>query len=105
MPLVTNIASFSENNTGVYAIQYESNKPGQGKLPPAIANIFFQPISINRAAKETLNALPGIGPVLAERIVLEREDRGPFRSNDELLHIKGLGPKKLARLIDYITLD
>jgi DNA uptake protein ComE-like DNA-binding protein len=43
--------------------------------------------------------------MLAERIVRRRGDKGPFRSKDELLHITGIGPNKLARLIDSIILD
>ena len=87
------------------AFQYKSNLPQPVNLPPPVANIFFQPISINRADKETLSALPGIGPMLAERIVFRRDDKGPFRSKDDLLHISGIGPKKLARLVDSIILD
>ena len=87
------------------AFQYKSNLPQPVNLPPPVANIFFQPISINRADKETLSTLPGIGPMLAERIVHRRGDKGPFRSKDELLHITGIGPNKLARLIDSIILD
>jgi len=79
--------------------------PQPVNLPPAVANIFFEPISINRAGKEILSTLPGIGPMLAERIVLRREAKGPFRSKDELLHISGIGPKKFARLVDTIILD
>ena len=87
------------------AFQYKSNLPQPVNLPPPVANIFFQPISINRADKEILSTLPGIGPKLAERIVFRRDDKGPFRSKDELLHISGIGPKKFARLVDSIILD
>jgi competence ComEA-like helix-hairpin-helix protein len=89
----------------VAAFQYKSDVPQAVNLPPAVANIFFQPISINRAEKEILSTLPGIGPKLAERIVLRRDNKGPFRSKDELLHITGIGPKKLDRLLDHIILD
>lgn len=74
-------------------------------LPPEVANIFSQPIPINRADKDILGALPGIGPVLAERIIQRRMVKGPFSRKDELLHIAGIGPKKLARLADHIVID
>ena len=102
---VSNQSDSSEFDSRVLALQYKSNLLQQAKLPPAVANIFFKPISINRADKDALSTLPGIGPTLAERIVKRREGRGPFRSKDELLHISGIGPKKLARLKDSIILD
>ena len=105
LPLVTIPSAPPESDSMVSAIRYKSNVPQPVNLPPAVANIFFEPISINRAGKEILRTLPGIGPMLAERIVLRREAKGPFRSKDELLHINGIGPKKFARLVDTIILD
>ena len=105
LSLVTRTSASPEFDFWVSAIKYKSDLLQPVNLPPAVANIFFLPISINRADKEILSTLPGIGPVLAERIVHRREDRGPFSSKDELLHITGIGPKKLARLIDHIILD
>ena len=89
----------------VFAIQYTGNSPAIVNLPPNVANIFFLPISINRANKNILSTLPGIGPVLAERIVQRRKENGPFRSKDELLHITGIGPGKLTRLSHHIVID
>ncbi len=105
LPHVTIPSAPPESDSMVSAIRYKSNVPQPVNLPPAVANIFFEPISINRAGKEILSTLPGIGPMLAERIVLRREAKGPFRSKDELLHINGIGPKKFARLVDTIILD
>jgi DNA uptake protein ComE-like DNA-binding protein len=105
LPLVTRTTASPEFHSRVSAIQYESGLPQSVNLPPAVANIFFKPIPINRAEKEILSTLPGIGPVLAGRIIDRREDKGPFRSKDELLNINGIGPKKLARLVDNIVLD
>lgn len=89
----------------VFAIQYNEDSPQLINLPPKVANIFFLPISINRADKNILSVLPGIGPVLAERIVQRRKEKGPFRSKDELLHITGIGYKKLSMLSDHIIID
>jgi competence protein ComEA len=102
---LSNQSDSTDFDSRVLALQYKSNLPQPVKLPPAVANIFFQSISINRADKVTLSTLPGIGITLAERIVKRREDRGPFSSKNELLHISGIGPKKLARLKDSIILD
>lgn len=50
---------------------------------------------LNEASKEKLVELPGIGPVLADRIIAYREKNGPFQDVNELLRIKGIGNKKL----------
>ena len=105
LPIVTRTTASPEFDSRVSAIRYESGLPQSINLPPAVANIFFKPIPINRAEKEILSTLPGIGPVLAARIIQRREEKGPFRSKDELLHITGIGPKKLAQLVDNIVLD
>jgi hypothetical protein len=105
LPLVTRTSASPEFDSRVSAFQYKSDLLQPINLPPAVANIFFMPISLNRAEKEILSTLPGIGPVLAARIVHRRENFGPFNSKDELLHISGIGPKKLARLVGHIILD
>jgi comEA protein len=56
------------------------------------------PIDLNEATAQELTALPGIGPVRAAAIVRLREARGAFRSIDELLDVRGIGPVTLERL-------
>ena len=55
------------------------------------------PLDLNTATAAELDALPGIGPVLAARIV-EHRRHGAFRSVEELLSVPGIGPRLLARL-------
>lgn len=55
-------------------------------------------VDVNRAGAEELDRLPGIGPVLAGRILAHRERHGPFRDPDELLAVPGIGPRLLERL-------
>lgn len=59
-------------------------------------------ISVNRATASDLEALPGVGPVLAERIVAYREENGPFRAPEDLLDVPGIGESKLASIRDLI---
>jgi len=61
-------------------------------------------ININTAEKQNLVKLPKIGPVTAERIIRFRDDYGPFKSFDDLLKVKGIGPKTLEKLKPQITL-
>ncbi|HEV8539578.1 MAG TPA: ComEA family DNA-binding protein [Nitrospiraceae bacterium] len=55
-------------------------------------------VDLNRASLEQLEQLPGLGHVLAQRVVLWRDTHGRFRSVDELAKVKGIGVKKLARI-------
>ncbi len=61
-------------------------------------------IDINSAGYFDLQTLPGIGPVLAERIMAYRDSVGAFRSADELLNVQGIGEKKYARIKDRIAI-
>ena len=56
------------------------------------------PVDLNRAGVGDLDGLPGIGPVIAGRIVLQRRRFGPFHQVDELLAVRGVGPRLLERI-------
>ena len=62
------------------------------------------PIAINRASAKELEALDGIGPVLASRIVAYRNANGPFVTLEALLEVSGIGPAKLAQFKEKIRL-
>ncbi|NPV13479.1 helix-hairpin-helix domain-containing protein [candidate division WOR-3 bacterium] len=60
-------------------------------------------LDINQATAEQLEALPGIGSVIAQRIVEYREKHGGFKTVDELLEVTGIGPKRLAGIKDFVV--
>lgn len=60
-------------------------------------------VDINTASIEEFDALPGIGPALAQRIVEYRRQNGPFQKVDDLLAVKGVGPKMLAKIRDRLA--
>lgn len=62
------------------------------------------PIDINSASAYELSFLPGIGQVIAGRIVDYRVEHGAFSEFAELLNVDGIGPSRLEELLPYITL-
>lgn len=60
-------------------------------------------VDVDRAAAIELDRLPRIGPVLAARIVNDREANGPFGSLVELQRVSGVGPKMAERLRPHVT--
>jgi competence protein ComEA len=60
-------------------------------------------VDLNTAGVTELDALPGIGPVLAQRIVDHRAEQGPFRSVDELQDVPGIGPAIFGELMDLVV--
>jgi competence protein ComEA len=60
-------------------------------------------VDINHASAEELDALPGVGPSTAAKIVQEREANGPYKSVEDLARVPGIGPKKLDALKDLVT--
>lgn len=62
------------------------------------------PVNLNTASKQELMSLPGIGEVIAERIILYREDVGPFSSIEQLRKVKGINKKKLEQLKPLISI-
>jgi len=65
----------------------------------------LQKIDINRAETWLLEALPGVGEVLAQRIVDYRSENGPFRRIEDLLKVSGIGTAKFEQIKDYITVS
>ena len=61
------------------------------------------PVDLNSATVQELDALPGIGPVLAQRIVAHRDEQGPFRTVDQLDDVPGIGPTIFAELAELVT--
>jgi competence protein ComEA len=72
---------------------------------PAAAPVAPARVDLNRADARALDALPGIGPVLAARIVQRRSEHGAFGSVDELLSVPGIGPRLLERLRPRVTVS
>ena len=60
-------------------------------------------VNLNTADAAELQTLPGIGPVLAERIIQYRAEHGSFPTVDALTEVSGIGEKRLAAVRDLVT--
>jgi len=60
-------------------------------------------VNINSAGLNELQALPRIGPKIAQRILDFRKEHGPFKRVEELMKVKGIGEKMFGSLKDLIT--
>lgn len=70
------------------------------KQPPTAGSI-----NLNTASIQELMRLPGIGESYARRVVAYRQEHGRFRSVDDLINVKGIGPKKLENLRLFLTIQ
>ncbi len=66
-------------------------------MPPVRAHV----VDVNHAPPGELRVLPGVGPVLADRIAAER-DRAPFTTQQDLLRVHGIGPATVSRLAPHV---
>ncbi len=62
-------------------------------------------VDLNTADAAALDALPGVGPSTAKKIVDDREANGPFKTAEDLLRVAGIGPKKFDALKDLVTAE
>ena len=61
-------------------------------------------VNVNTADAPTLALVPGIGPLIARRIIALRENEGPYESLDQLLDVAGMTPSKLDRAGSYLSI-
>ena len=87
----------STDSTDASSLTLEETQP-----PPEAISF---PIDINTATAAMLDALPGIGPVLAQRIVDYREANGNFTALSQLTNVEGIGSKRLEEILELITIQ
>ena len=76
-----------------------------GSRPAAGDRAPIPVVDLNRASMEELDRLPGVGPVLARRILEHRQSHGRFREVDELLAVRGIGPRLLERMREHVQVN
>jgi competence protein ComEA len=71
---------------------------------PAVSAAPAARVSLNAATEDELDALPGVGPTTAHAIIAWRTEHGRFTSIDQLAEVTGIGPARLTRLRNLVTL-
>jgi ethanolamine utilization protein EutM len=77
--------------------------PVAAQLP--VSKVPIERVNLNTATSAQLDALPGVGPALAERMVEFREQQGPFGSVEELKKVQGAKKALVASLKAYLFVD
>ena len=101
-PGCSSTASSSSSSAAADRAAAAAPGPRRGRSPGAGAGP-AGPVDLNTATLEALDALPGIGPVLAQRILDWRTAHGRFSSVDELGEVSGIGEATLADLRPVVT--
>ena len=81
----------------------DSGPPTPVPAPGTEAGKF--PVDLNRSGVDELTGLPGVGEVLATRIMAYRETHGPFETLEDLLDVPGIGEGKLAGIRDHAVVN
>jgi competence protein ComEA len=95
----TSVPQESLRSTAPMAVSEATFIPARPQSAPQTSTrSVVEKLDLNRATEQDLEALPGIGPVLAERILEYRQARGVFRDVEQLRRVKGIGKKKFDRI-------
>lgn len=99
-----NLAALLDDEEQIFVPrQGQSPQPSPEKQDQDQAGEAGPLVNINTALQAELETLPGIGPVLAQRILAYREEHGPFATIEELVDVPGIGPEKFEHLKTMIT--
>lgn len=88
------------DGAGGVAPQASSGTTTPGSAAP---NPGYDPVNLNTATEAELDTLPGVGPVTAAAIIAWRQANGSFASVDQLAEVDGIGPARLEKLKDRVT--
>lgn len=99
LALVNLAAPLADGQQVVVPARVAAGAGASGSLPAGAG----AKVSLAGATVGDLDALPGIGPVTAQKIVDWRQSHGPFRSVDDLDAIPGIGPARIEQLRDLVT--
>ena len=70
-----------------------------------LSTLLFSAINVNKANSAQLQTLNGIGPTKAQEIINYRKSHGGFKTVEELVNVKGIGPKSLMKMKSQVTIN
>jgi competence protein ComEA len=107
-----NLASLLSDGEKVYVPTRKEVQAAQGGYGgptgsrwPSGEGGYRSKININLAGPGALEALPGVGPSLAQRIIEHRTRNGPFKKIEGLMDVPGIGEKKFEKIKDWVTVN
>ncbi|EGF23743.1 helix-hairpin-helix domain-containing protein [Fannyhessea vaginae] len=100
IPRVGEDATLTQDSTG--AASGDSYRQDRGASTTRKGHAPTRPISLNKASKNELLELPGVGPAMADRIIADRREHGPFKHVEDLKRVKGIGSKKFEKVRKYL---
>ena len=77
----------------------------EDQVPAHVAPLYFKKININQASSALLQVIPGIGPELAHRIIVKRNEQGRFNTPEQLLTVAGIGQKRKDKLTAWLCFE
>jgi competence protein ComEA len=98
-----NLAQLLEDGEKLDVPFIEGASPVIGTPLPEVVTTTTELININTASAAELDALPGIGPTTAQKIVEYRDQNGPFINAEDIINVSGIGPGTYERIKDLIT--
>lgn len=87
---------------GVGAVAAQDASTTRRSSTPALAPAS---VNLNTATAAQLDALPGVGKAMAERIIEYRQKNGGFKKIEDLMNVRGVGEKNFLKLKPYITVN
>jgi competence protein ComEA len=98
-----NLAALIEDGEKLDIPYVEGASPVLATPMPEVVTSTTELINLNTASSLELEALPGIGPTTAQKIVDYREQNGPFINAEDIINVSGIGPGTYERIKDLIT--
>ena len=98
-----NLAALLEDGEKLDIPYVEGASPVLATPGPTVVAVTTELININTASSAELEALPGIGPTTAQKIIAYREQNGPFINTEDIINVSGIGPGTYERIKDLIT--